>query len=245
MARTDHTARIAAYVRDDVDAITDSDLDAALEGAVARYSKHRPRTLVEDLAAASRALALPASWDAALPSALVAIEYSTAGCPPMPRPISHWEIYLEPTRTVLRYSGPDSVSRVAEGYAPPADGESVRVTYTASHVVDPTTDTVPASDREAVAAWAAAELLDQLAARGAQASDTTIAADGVEHIAQVRSYRAIAKSHRDRYYELLGLQRSAEMRPGATSAVATMTPRRLDRGGSRLRDGVLVYGGYS
>ena len=91
------------------------------------------------------------------------------------------------------------------------------------HLLDAATDTISPGDREAVALWAAALLLDQLAARHAGDTDSTIGADGVDRHAQADRYRRLAKDHRARYAALLGLDR-----PPAAGVVAA-----LDRGRRR------------
>ena len=116
-------------------------------------------------------------------------------------------------------------------------GATVRVTRTAPHEVSagpPPADTVPARDREAVAAWGAALLLDEMAARAAGTTDSTIAADAVDYAGGADRYRRLARAHRDRYYELLGLDRAAESRPDAAGAQVSLGRRRLSTGGAPL-----------
>ena len=85
-------------------------------------------------------------------------------------------------------------------------------------MVDAATDTVPAADREAVAAWAASLLLDELAARAAATTDSTIGADSVEHASRAADYRALARSHRDRYFLLVGRGKTGRhLRPAGTT----------------------------
>ena len=74
-----------------------------------------------------------------------------------------------------------------------------------AHVLDTAEDTIPEEHREAVCAWAAALLLDQLAARAAGASEPTIAADGVDRQSQADRYRRLAQAYRERYFQALGL----------------------------------------
>ena len=129
MALADHRAAIEALVRDDARAISTIDRDRAIAAAVAAYSRDRPRTLVADLVMASGALPLPVDWDADA-SAIAAVEHPLGTVPPAWRPVADWMVYRAPARTVLRPVGETAAS------CPPGDGETVRLSYTAPHVVD-------------------------------------------------------------------------------------------------------------
>ena len=198
MALSDHQSAIEALVRDAADAIADDDRDGALQAAVAYYSSDRPRGLVADVTMAAQRLPLPAAWDDGT-SRLRSVEFPVGETPPAYLPVGEFGLYddggtaslvvLAPLRWNSRY--------------PENDGDQVRIGYTAAHVVSSDEDTVPPGDREAVAAWAAALLLDELAARATATRTPTIGADSVDHVARGPDYRAIAKAHRDRYYILV------------------------------------------
>lgn len=89
------------------------------------------------------------------------------------------------------------------------------------HTLDAGADTIPLHHREAVAAWAAAMLLDQLAARHAGDTDSTIQADGVDRGGLADRYRRLANGHRERYRKILRLDR-----PRAAGTVVAMDRRR-------------------
>ena len=89
-------------------------------------------------------------------------------------------------------------------------------------------DTVPAHHREAVACWAAALLLDQLAAGHAGDKESTMQADAVDHGSTSGTYAARAAACRKRYYRITG----AAPKPLApASAVGSMARRRPRIGG--------------
>lgn len=224
MALSDHRDAVDAQVRDDCDAISDDQRDAAIAAAVARYSVHRPRRVTEDLVVGAGGV-VPIAAGAYDPDVhqILSVEYPVGESPPA---------YLGPECYLTR-SIPAGAELVAVLGCIPA-GATARVTRTAPHDVVARTDTVPARDREAVAAWAAALLLDELAARGAGTTDSTIAADAVDYGGQADRYRRLARAHRDRYYELLGLDRAAESRPGAAGAQVSLGRRRLSTGGAPL-----------
>ena len=224
MALADHRDAVGALVRDDVDAISDAQRDDAIARAVARYSAHRPRRVTEDVEVGAGGVA-PIAGGAYDPDVhqILAVEYPVGEDPPA---------YLDAGVVVSRRT-PTDVELVAVCGSIPA-GATARITRTAPHEVSATADTVPARDREALAAWAAALLLDELAARAAGTTDSTIAADAVDYGGGTDRYRRLARAHRDRYYELLGLDRAAESRPRAAGVHVSLGRRRLSTGGPPL-----------
>ena len=224
MALSDHRDAVVALVRDDADAISDDERDDAIARAVARYSVHRPRRVTEDVVVGAGSV-VPIAAGAYDPDVhqLLSVEYPVGELPP---------VYLGAGSVVTRQT-PAGVELVALHGSIPV-GATARVTHIAPHDVSATADTVPARDREAVAAWAAALLLDELAARGAGMTDSTIAADAVDYGGAADRYRRLARAHRDRYYELLGLDRAAESRPRAAGTHVSLGRRRLSTGGPPL-----------
>ena len=77
-------------------------------------------------------------------------------------------------------------------------------------------DTIPAQDRGAICGYAAALLLQQLAAARAGDTDSTINADSVDHGAATDRYRRLAHQLRQRFYEHLGVTPD---KPSPASAV--------------------------
>ena len=224
MALSDLRDAVVALVRDDADAISDDERDDAIARAVARYSVHRPRMVTEDVVVGAGSV-VPIAAGAYDPDVhqILWVEHPVGELPP---------VYLGPGSVITRQT-PAGVEFVALGGSIPV-GATARVTRTAPHDVSATADTVPARDREAVAAWAAALLLDELAARGAGMTDSTIAADAVDYGGAADRYRRLARAHRDRYYELLGLDRAAESRPRAAGTHVSLGRRRLSTGGPPL-----------
>ena len=109
--------------------------------------------------------------------------------------------------------------------------QQVRITYTTRHLVDAANDTIRADDREPVCAWAAALLLEQLAALFTGSSDSTIQADSVDRRSKGGEYASRAKSLRARYFAELGLD---EKRAVAAGVVVD-----LDMADSQGRDRLL------
>ncbi|MGE0256908.1 MAG: hypothetical protein AB7N54_19965 [Alphaproteobacteria bacterium] len=219
MALTDYQSLADDLVRDDSGRIATADRDAAIALAVTRYAKDRPRTAVEDLdsGAGGHLLDLPEGWETDF-SRLVTLEYPVGAVPPALR--ADWRLYETPAATKIMLAD-----------ALPASA-TVRASYTIAHVVDAETDTVPASDREAVTCWAAALLLDQLAAFHAGSTDATIKADAVAPGSKSGDYARRAAAMRKRYFDELGLDPKKAV---AAGIVVDLDPRASD-GGLRMRD---------
>ena len=214
-------------------AVAISDTARALQAALMRYSADRPRERVNlpTMTGPTRMLDLPLDWLVHW-SAVLSVEHPIDRSPPC---------FLEPSAyRVIGAASDSGPSRLVLGS--PIE-TAPRVRYTTAHAIgwDPDAspaldvDTVAPIDREALACWAAAELLDQLAARGAGTIGSTIGADAVDYEGQAGRYRKLARARRDLYYELMGAgaRDEAAAGDGASTAVA-LQPRRLSGGGPRL-----------
>ncbi len=200
---SDYQALVDDLVRDDTTKIATTDRDLAIGLASQAYSKDRPRTKVEDLVAAGgNELALPAAWEADF-SELRSLEHPIGNVPPTKIQTESYRLYQKPASTVIQL---DSAIGA---------GQSVRATYTIRHQLDGGGDTIPVGDREAVASYAAAMLLDQLAAFFAGASDSTIGADAVDHRSRSAEFAARARALRKSYYDRLGLDPKRAVAAGA------------------------------
>lgn len=191
MALSDFQNLLDNLAKDDAGRLDVDDRDSAIALAVMRYSKDRPRAVVEDVTASGgHYLNLPVGWDAES-STVQAVEYPIGDVPPNYMNGS-W-LYHSPNGMLI------GVPVVL--YA----GEQVRLTYSAPHVLDGTTDTLPARDREAVVSYAAAILFDQLAALYSGDSDSTIQADAVNHGDKSSRFASRANKLRQRYFDELGI----------------------------------------
>lgn len=220
MPLADYQALVTALVRDDSGKIVVADRDEAIARAVARYSKDRPQLKIEDAAApGGNKLNLPAGWQAGF-SALRSIEYPIGTTPPDYLDQDSYGLYSTPAGDEIKIANAITAA------------QQVRITYTIRHVVDLTpADTIRADDREPVCAWAAALLLDQLAAYFSGATDSTIQADSVDRRSKGAEYAARAKRLRDRYFDELGI--------GAQKSVAAGVVVDLDMPDSRGNDRLL------
>lgn len=185
-------------------------LDRAVEAARVHYSADRPLRLITDIEVltAGNSVPLPAGWEPDF-SVLQEVEYPVGNMPPS---------MLKPAAYAVIQSPSGSVIYVLD--AVPA-GATVRVTYSAPHVLTSLQCTIPPARFEAVACWAAALLADQLAAAYADNTEPTIAVDRVDQTSPSRTWAARAKAYRERYAQLVGVSGVAEGdRPTLKSACA-------------------------
>ena len=203
MPLADYQDLVDDLVRDDTGKITTADRDEAIARAVARYSQDRPKIKVEDVTAdGTYFLPLPAAWETDF-SQIRSIEYPIGKSPLSIIDNSAWGMYQAPSAEQIILA--DVI----------ATGKSVRINYTIRRVVDGSSDTIRADDREPVSAWAAAFLLDQLASLFSGDSDSTIQADNVDHNSKARDFASRAKTLRKRYYDELGIDPKRSVAAGA------------------------------
>ena len=193
MALADLRTLVAAQVRDESTVIADADRDDAIALAVVRYTEDRPRSVVVDTTApGGRRLPLPAEWEDG--SRILGIETPVDQIPPAELTGEDWQLYQGAVaQEVLLEQALDA-------------GQAVRWRITVAHVLDDVTDTIPLRDREAVACWASALLLDELAAYYAGQRDTTIESDRVDWGSKSKDYAQRAKDLRKRYLDHLGIE---------------------------------------
>jgi hypothetical protein len=192
---SDYQTLVTELVRDDAGKIAAAEKDRAIDLAVKRYSKDRPRLKVEDLTPESaNVLPLPAGWETDF-SELRSLEYPIGNVPPTLLDPARYDFYRSPT--ALKIQVLDAVQVAAN---------NVRATYTIQHVVSATQDTIAVQDREPVACWAAALLCDELAAFYSGGTDSSMQADSVEQQSKAQEYASRARALRKRYHDELGIE---------------------------------------
>jgi hypothetical protein len=174
--------------------------------------------VVEATAAAGSELALPAGWVPDF-SSVQAVEYPVDEDPVSELSLSEVRLRVRPAATTIAV--PASF----------AGGETVRLTYTATHVVDAETDTLPPQHRAAVAALAASMICGQLAAYYASESAPTLGADVADHQGKSQRFRDRARDLLAEYNKTLGIADRTGTAGGATQAagvVVSMDGRNAD-----------------
>jgi hypothetical protein len=216
---SDYQTLVTDLVQDDAGKIQTAGRDRAIALAVQRYSKDRERLAVEDLTPTdANTLPLPAAWQADF-SEIRTLEFPIGVMPLSVIDQARYGLYQTPTATVVRVA--DAVT-VAAG--------SVRSTYTITHALDATHDSIPIADREAVACWAAAALCDELASLYSGDTDSTISADSVRTAPRAVQYATRATTLRKRYLNELGID---DKRAVPAGTVVTMD-KPDSRGQSRI-----------
>lgn len=207
-------------VRDVVGRLGEEARDRAIGLAVVQYGKDRPRTRVSDLTVqdtpAPRHLALPEGWDEA--STALTIEHPIGSVPPRTVPRHLWALLDAPDGRVIGL--PDQIIA----------GEVCRLTWSLPHELTETADTIRLVDREAVAQYAAAVLLDQVAAMTSGDQSSLIQADAVDHKDSGPNYAARAGTARRRYHDLLGI----DPKRVQAASVTVHPPLPSTTGGRRL-----------
>lgn len=222
-AIADFTAEVQNRTKDGAAFLAAADYTSAITQALVEYSKHRARVLVADLAGAgSYDLVLPVTWETDF-SEVRSVEYPAGEQDPA---------YLQPADYLLYSTAVATKLRLR--YDTPAVGETVRISYSATHTIA-ATSTVPASDNSALADLAASFCLRKLASRQTQSSDTTIGADAVNYGQQPTNYTMLADRLLRQYRDHMGLGDGGQ---GGSDNAPALTIRDTDTdmawGGERL-----------
>jgi hypothetical protein len=212
----DLQALVMDLVRDAAGQVSTDQRDTAIALAVAKYSADRPRDAVAaGVSTDGLRLPLPDPWAEGMDVAW--IEYPVDAIPPaqvrhiVHRGLAGLEILLG-----------ENIGA----------GSTAHVHYTQLHALSDSIDTIPVVHREAVGAYAAAWLFEQLAGSAAGNTDSTIQADSVDHKSQAAEYAARARTLRKRYADVVVVADAAETRP-ASAAVSWPGRKRFPGLGAR------------
>lgn len=205
MPLLDYQTLVDSLVRDRDQVITTDQRDAMIGAAVAEYSVGQPRRVVVDVVSAGgQRIDLPAGFTDS--SQLLGIEYPVGNVPASELPLSDVTLYDSPT------------ARLIELPVTTAANDTLRVSYTADHLVDATDDTVPVRHRQAVASLAASLLCGQLASYYASEGESSISADSVDYKDKSQRFRLRAKDLAADYTRVVGVPPS-ERNKGASVTV--------------------------
>jgi hypothetical protein len=200
-------------VKDESGKLVDQDYQDAIGAALKRYSKHRPRILVDDIPGdGGHDYALPQLWSDGL-SAIQSVEFPADLVPEVMLDSRDYRLYATPAGNKLRIP-----------YITPTADEIIRVTYNGLH----TEESLPEGDIEAVASLAASTCCSQLAAIFGQTSDPTIQADVVNYRSKTDEFRRLADYLEGQYKEHLGIK------AGDTTSAAMATSPPAEERRSRL-----------
>jgi len=219
MRKDDWLNLINGMAPDEAGRLTIADREQALALAVIRYSTDRPVMEAADVVTEDGyTVPLPEGWDTEY-SRVSALELP-GSVPPLMLARDVWTAHRIPGQDVLLLVSPQT------------NGQTLRVHFTLPHVLDEDRDTIPATDREAVAHWAAGLLLDALAGKYAGDKQSTIQSDSVDHAAKMPNYKALADAQRQAYWNHLGID---PKRTVAAGVVVSVGQPRLTHTGPRNR----------
>lgn len=218
MSLADIQTLVDDLVRDRDQVVTSDQRDAAITAALARYSVDRPRQVVVDVVSAGgQRIALPAGFTD--DSSLIGIEYPVGQIPTSELPMGDVSIYAAPTERQLDLP------------VVTVDGDTLRVTYTAAHLLDADDDTVPAKHRQALASLAASIVCGQLASYYASEGEASIQADTVDYKDKSQRWRLRQKDLASDYVDVVGPAPSDRAQP---ASVTVPLQRTNALGGPRL-----------
>jgi hypothetical protein len=211
----DLQALVMDLVRDAAGQVSTDQRDTAIALAVARYSADRPREAVAaGVSADGYRLPLPDPWDEGMQVAW--IEFPLDAIPPAQ------------VRHIVHRGLAGLEILIGENIGA---GATAHVHYTQPHVLSVSADSIPAAHREAVGAYAASLLFEQLAGSAAGNTDSTIQADSVDHKSQAAEYAARARALRKRYADVVAVADATATRP-AGAAVSWPSRRRFPGAGA-------------
>jgi len=208
---TDWVAEVKPLVADDALKLADpGDYQAAIKAVLKDYSRPRPLLAYEEYTGDGSTFdfAEPTNWDEEF-SIILEVEYPTGKRPQEFLDQIDWKVVI-----VMVASVATRFVRLVNHT--PTASEKVLVTYTRLHqVADPSTETVPAADREAVITLAASKACLTLAAKHADEVSTAIDADTIDHSNVAREFRAQARQYRLEYERHLGIGKEAHVAAAA------------------------------
>jgi len=207
---------------DFLDAGAGAELHKFVDEAVKEYSRHRPQLIVEDESgdggfdyqiAGTGGTNLLASWEDKF-SIVDKLVFPVDDTSPNEQELNEdeWEIIHKIVtanhRKYIRFL-----------VNTPTATETFRIFYTARHVLDLTSSTLPISDDEAVANLTAYLALKAIAARYLSMKDTTITADATDRDSKADAARRLAEDFKEDFEDHMGIgkgQQSAQSVIGDT-----------------------------
>uniref|UniRef100_A0A6M3K5W8 Uncharacterized protein n=1 Tax=viral metagenome TaxID=1070528 RepID=A0A6M3K5W8_9ZZZZ len=189
--------------------IGESEQIKAVQKAMNKHSRHRPRIVVEDVdgdGGFDYAVSGLTYWEGDF-SVVRTVEYPVDDTDEDADILESedWQIYETPDGKYLRFLNDT-----------PAATEDMRVTYTARHTCTDDACTVADADEEAVQALAASFFCSMLAAAYAQDGDATIQADVVDHGSKADKYRQMAGDYLKEYHDHMNI-RDGKPRPASAN----------------------------
>ena len=210
----DFQTAVERLVRDGAGVLGPADHDQYLQDAAKRLSRVEPRRVVADVAGdGSYDYTLPDPYDPSF-SEVIEVEYPAGQRDPSIVDRLDWTVYRTPSGPALRFRADT-----------PAVGETIRVTFTALHTIEPDATSVPSARQDAVVLLAAAIACESLSAHYSNTGDSMIQADSVDHKSKAAEYASRAKRFMKMADELLPVAEQGEVRgAGGQTSLADDQP---------------------
>lgn len=200
----DYIVKMDALLQDNGSALQQPEKDIAIQMAVKVYSRLRPQEKVADIAGdGGFDYALPADWVDGF-SIPKKVEYPAGEQEPKYISMEDISLYRSAAALKLRFLK-----------FSPATGKTIRLTYSALHIVTAGSATIPVSDEDAVGALAAAHACEALSNYYAQTTEPTLTADVVDHRTKSQEFAGRAKRLRALFLSALGIKEENEVAPAS------------------------------
>lgn len=216
-AIADFVAAIPDVLSDDTGRLTSSLAALCQRAIIERYSQDAPLEIVSDIAGnGTNYLPLPVApgtgtlpvWESNF-SIIRQIEFPIGQQPP--------ELVLDSDFRI--YRTPGAADQILINFDTPGTDESIRVAWSARHLVDGST--VPDKDFYAVVDFAASLGAERLASFYVGTGDSTIQADVVNYRSKSQEMLNVAKVLRKRYYNHMGIEEGSAGEVESGPAFAT------------------------
>jgi len=200
--------KVASTASDYTVELSNAEINQAVGQALRTFSRDRPRLVTGAISGDGSATAfrLPRLWVQGF-SGVPEVEYPTGNTPRTVIESEEWEILdsvlgTQPTRLFSFRNG-----------APASGTDNIRLRYTTVHRHDDEQDSIPPNDLDAFLWLASSYCAATLAARQANSSDSTIAADSVNYRDGESRWRSVAKYYQGLYDQHLGRGKDAVVAP--------------------------------
>lgn len=221
MTRDDFKTLVTGMVQDTDGHLTDQDQETSIDLALLRYDQDEPNIFpIDALAPGGKVMDPPAEYVPGF-SKIQAIESPPDQVPPRYIDDGQFAMHQTPLGEKILFASDLTA------------GQPLRLHMAIPHTMDGTGTSIPQHRTEAVACWAAALQLDQLASLFTGDMLPSIQSDSVDHQSKSRDYAFRAQGRRTRYYQELGIDPKRNAAAGVV--VSLKRPSALGRARDFLR----------
>lgn len=190
---TDYLAAVKRKVKDTAGRYVDSEKDAFVQEAVEQYARDKPRRVDDLITGDGTALrfATPSAWEDRF-SVILEIEFPTGEDP---------VVLIENLQDTFRIVQQSNVELIQFLTLTIPNLDTLRILFTAPHIVDGSSNTIPTNDENAVVALAASKLAAGLAAFYAEAHESSIDAETVDNQTKADTFSDLSEKLIKEYRE--------------------------------------------